>query len=381
MDIVSSARVTRFAFPRDRVIGDSQVRIELAHLAVVEVETQGGLVGTGFLQSLFHPFPDETELQRLFDEQAMPGLQDERAAVLLHRQHRPRGGNRRALLYGFSEAIDQALWDISAQAQGLPLWQLLGGTEGRVRAYASGLDYHLSDDAFSVFFEQARALGFDAFKIKVGNPDPAWDLRRLRLLRDAVGADATVMVDANEAWTPKEAIRRLHWYCDAGFPVFWVEDPCLRDDFAGLRDIIAGVPFTHVNAGEYLDLSGKRRLVESRALDMLNVHGCVSDVLRIAWLAGEHGIEVTLGNTPMEVGVHLAAALPECRWLEYSFHNTAFLMEEPVRVEAGWAIAPTAPGHGLRLSEAARHAFHAPRVGDHTPRARVPAPPIVLDAA
>ncbi len=299
---------------------------------------------------------------------------------MLNRITRPRGGNNRALPFNFAEAINQALWDLHAQQLGLPLYHLLGGTDTRVRSYASGLDFHLSDDDFQAFFAATKAKGFDAFKIKVGHPDAAWDLHRLKLLTEVVGADATIMVDANEAWTPKEAIRRLHLYRDAGFPILWIEDPCLRDDYEGLRQVGEAVPFAHLNTGEYLNLHQKRHLIEARAVDILNVHGTVSDVMKAGWLAAEYGVEVSLGNTSMELGVHMAIALPECRWLEYSFHNNAFLLETPVRVEAGWAYAPEGPGHGLRLSEAARKEFRTPGVGDELPLSRVPAGPITLPA-
>ncbi len=117
---------------------------------------------------------------------------------------------------------------------------------------------------YVAFFRQARGLGFHAFKIKVGHPDLAWDLKRLHLLHEAVGTEATIMVDANEAWTPKEAIRRLHAYRDAGFDILWIEDPCLRDDYEGLRQVSEAVPFANINTGEYLDLTGKRRLIAGR---------------------------------------------------------------------------------------------------------------------
>lgn len=368
--------ITRFSFPRDRVIGDSQVRATTVNMAVLELEA-GGRVGTGFFASLFHPLPDQAELERAFAEEAMPRLRGELPAVLLNRLSRPRGGNNRGMSFNFGEAIDQALWDLVAQAAGLPLWRLLGGRTDRVRAYASGLDYHLSDDDYVSFFTQAKAKGFDAFKIKVGHPDLAWDLRRLALLQDAVGAGAIVMVDANEAWTPKEAIRRLHAYRDAGHTIFWIEDPCPRDDFEGLRQVADAVPFAHLNTGEYLDLSGKRRLIEARAVDILNVHGRISHVMTIGWLAAEYGIRMSLGNTAMELGVHTACALPECDWLEYSFQNYAFLCGDAVRFEQGFAIAPDRPGHGLALTAEARRDFAAPSVGDRR-SFTLPPPPIRL---
>src|SRR5690606_33151988 len=102
------------------------------------------------------------------------------------------------------EAVQVAVWDLAAKQAGLPLWQLLGGQRDRVPAYASGLDFHLSDAEFVELFGRADALGYSAFKIKVGHPDFARDLHRLELLRRTVRPDAKFMIDANEAWSAKE---------------------------------------------------------------------------------------------------------------------------------------------------------------------------------
>lgn len=354
MTSIKGFTITRFAFARDRMIGDSQVGITECHVGALELHCDDGLTGLGFFLNLFHPLPDRAELERAFRVEALPGLLGKPPAGLIHRVGRPRGGNNRALSFGFGEAIDQALWDIAAKQAGLPLYRYLGGTNPRVRAYASGLDFHLSDAHYVSFFRQAKALGFSAFKIKIGHPDLAWDLKRLRLLDEAVGKGATVMVDANEAWTPKEAIRRLHAYRDAGHDILWIEDPCIRDDYEGLRQVSEAVPFANINTGEYLDLRGKRLLIEARGVDILNVHGKPSDVMRAGWLAAEYGVRVSLGNTFLELGVHMAAALPEVDWLEYSFQNYNHLVETPIVFQDGFAIAPDRLGHGLALSKAAR---------------------------
>jgi len=346
---VEGFRLTRFQYRRDRVIGDSQVRIDQSNIAALELIADTGAVGLGFLLSLFHPMPALGELERLFRAEAWPGIEGAAPASVVHRITRPRGGNIRAMSWPFGEAINQAMWDLAAKQAGLPLWRMLGGTDPAVRTYASGLDFHLSDADYVSFFRQAAARGHRGFKIKVGHPDIAWDLHRLRLLRDTVGPDAAVMVDANEAWSPKEAIRRLHLYRRAGFEILWVEDPCLRDDFTGLREIRNACPEVLVNSGEYLDLHGKRLLLEADGVDILNVHGNISDVMRAGWLASDHGVEISLGNTMLELGVHLASALPEARWLEYSFQNYNHLVEEPIEIRDGIATAPDRPGHGLTL--------------------------------
>jgi L-alanine-DL-glutamate epimerase-like enolase superfamily enzyme len=192
------------------------------------------------------------------------------------------------------------------------------------------------------------------------------------LLRSCVPVGCAVMIDANEAWSAKEALVRMEAFRRAGHELLWVEDPVLRDDFAGLRMLRSAAPWTQINAGEYLDLHGKRLLLDADAADILNVHGQVSDVMRIGWLAADKGVPVSLGNTFLEVGVHMAAALPEVEWLEYSFQNFDHLVEQPIEIRDGFAYAPDRPGHGLVLSEAARREWARPMLLD--PGALGPAP-------
>jgi len=274
-----------------------------------------------------------------------------------------------------------ALWDLAAKQAGLPLHQMLGSRRNRVRAYASGLDFHLSDSEFEAFFAHADAIGYSAFKIKVGHPDFERDLSRLKLLAKSVRPGAQIMIDANEAWGAKEASVKLDAIRRAGYDLLWVEDPILRNDFEGLKLLREAAPWTLINSGEYLDAAGKRALMLAGGTDILNVHGQVTDVMRIGWLAAEIGIPVTLGNTFLEVGVHMACALPEVEWLEYSFQNFDHLVEQPMEIRDGWISAPDRPGHGLVLSETARREWARPDIlapadlgaAPHNPRVK-PAP-------
>jgi L-alanine-DL-glutamate epimerase-like enolase superfamily enzyme len=117
-----------------------------------------------------------------------------------------------------------------------------------------------------------------------------------------------------------------------------------------------------INSGEYLDVSGKRALIEAGAADMINVHGHVTDVMRIGWFAAEHAVPVTMGNSFLEVGVNMALALPEVEWLEYSYQNFEHLVEQPYRIRDGFIHGSSAPGHGLALSAAARRDWHRPDI-------------------
>jgi L-alanine-DL-glutamate epimerase-like enolase superfamily enzyme len=356
--------LTRFQFVRDRVIGDSQVHIRHLHAVAVELHAENGATGLGFAQMLFTPMPDAAECDAVFQAEVWPSLEGQDALGLVHRVERPRGGNRRAPSIAFGEAVQVALWDLAARQAGLPLWKLLGARKDRVRGYASGLDFHLGDDAFLDLFARAAEQGYTAFKVKVGHADPERDLHRLELLTRAIGRDRLVMVDANEAWSPKETLMRVERMQEvlraSGHRLLWVEDPILRDDFDGLRMLRQAMRDTQLNSGEYLDLSGRRALLEARATDMLNVHGRIGEVMQVGWLAADVGIPITLGNTFLEVGVHVAVALPEVAWMEYSFQNYDHLVEESVEIRDGWILAPDRPGHGLDLSEAARREWSQP---------------------
>ena len=359
--VIESHRITRYQFPRSRPIGDSRVGPADTHfIGSLELWSSSGHVGLGFFGSLLFPLPPLAELERVFAAEVAPWLLGQNPFALTNRAIRHREHNIGSNV--FVQAIDHALWDLQGKELGLPLYRLLGGTNSRVVAYASGLDFHLDMEDFYTFYAMAAERGYSAFKIKVGHPDGAWELERLKILVDIVGPDATLMIDANEAWTPKEAVLRAYAYREAGYNIYWIEDPCLRDDFEGLAYVAQKTPFVHINVGEYVDLQGKRKLLEHRAADILNVWGSFTDMSTAGWLAAGYGIPVSLSNMYLEMGVSMATALPGVTFMENSIQAYGLLVEEPVAFEDGYAIAPERPGHGLVLSEAARAEYAQPTI-------------------
>src|SRR3546814_13521143 len=101
----------------------------------------------------------------------------------------------------FEEALQQAVWDLAAKAADMPLWTMLGARRDRVRAYASGLDFHLSDADFGTLFAAAAEQGYTAFKIKVRHPQLDRDIHRTYPLQRAAGKAATASIDPNKAGT------------------------------------------------------------------------------------------------------------------------------------------------------------------------------------
>jgi L-alanine-DL-glutamate epimerase-like enolase superfamily enzyme len=349
--VIERWRLTRLDFPTTRPWGDANVSYDGMSLAAVELECRGGLSGLGFAEA----DDVQDQLSAAFERTVAPGLVGQHPLPLLNAVRRPRGGN--IVAQPFAAAVDLALWDIVAKAAGLPLYRLLGGTSGRVQAYLSGLEFRRSLEDACAFLQAGCDQGFRAFKAKVGQREVAADIERLAAFQEILGPGGRLMADANESWSPKEAIARLHAFRDAGIDLYWIEDPCLRDDIDGLARVSREAPFVRVNTGEYVGLRGKRRLLEGGAVDVLNINDHLSEALTVARLAAEHGVPVSIGNTALDIGVHLAAALPEVRMLEWSMLGWDALADEAIVVDDGYAIAPERPGHGITLSDDARRAF------------------------
>ncbi len=206
----------------------------------------------------------------------------------------------------------------------------------------------MTDAEFTTFFTRAADAGFRAFKIKVGHPDPAWDLHRLDLLKQTVGPDAGVMIDANEGWSAKEAATRLALFRHAGHDLIWVEDPIMRDDFDGLRALSAAHPWTQINSGEYLDVSGRARLLMARATDIINLHGRIPEVMRVGWLAHELGIPSQWGTLRWN-----SASIPARPCLNAAGSNipsriTTTSSTRPYPSPMAWPMSLTAPVLALR---------------------------------
>jgi L-alanine-DL-glutamate epimerase-like enolase superfamily enzyme len=346
---IAAARVFIREQDMGREVGDWETRFSSMTIGALQLVAADGTIGTGFFSG--RPLPGSD------------GLQDALAVILrdLSGVDVDGYGNRTRPWAPPESAdgiwgpilrlpVDQALWDLQAQARGVPLYRLLGGNEPRVRVYASGLDFHMTTDDACAFFASARDRGFTAFKLKVGFADPDAELARLSAIRIAVGPDADLIVDANEAWDAQEAIQRVTAYRDAGFDFLWIEDPCPRPDDDAHRRLAAGAPFARINRGEGLDQARKVAVLGQGGFASINLGGHFSEGLRVAWLASWQGIDVTVGNNVCSAGVHLAAGLGIRLPMEHSFLGWDALVEEPITIADGYAHAPERPGHGLRIS-------------------------------
>jgi len=252
-------------------------------------------------------------------------------------------------------AIDIALWDIKGKALEQPLWKLLGGHRERVPTYASGsLRRGLSDKQAE---QAARILvqkGFREMKTQMalpGNPTPAEEVRRVRVVRDAIGPDIKLMCDINQRWRPEQAIDIGSRAEDVG--LFWLEDVTTADDYQGLARVTAALK-TPVAGGEYLwGIAPFRQMMDAHSVDIVMIDlvrvGGVSQFMKVAGMAEAFNLPVVSHVMP-EMLLHVIAACPNGLTVEYMPWMLA-LYEETPRIDNGALVLPDKPGLGLKFDE------------------------------
>jgi len=360
-------RLEKLVVP-DRLVSDSAIDdLELSTFEYVylELEASTGERGIGYsVIDMESPGSRPVGVLRDAFETISEELLGESPFRLVNHLTRHRGGQvayhaSESYGTGLRRAIDYALWDICGKHLDMPLYELMGGDDPTVPVYASGLAFASDDDAVRELYGRARDWGMRAAKVKVGYPTVEEDIQRLELVDDVFDGDCTLMVDANEAWSAKETIRRARAYRDAGFDIYWIEDPMFREDVAGINRVVESVPFAHVNTGEYCGFEGKRELLETEAVDILNVHG-LSPARRAAHLAHSYGVPVSTGTDHAGdvSAVQVGAALPEVVFAEFTMQRFFELAEDAMfEIEDGYAIAPDRPGHGVELAESTVEEF------------------------
>ncbi len=270
-------------------------------------------------------------------------------------------GRRGALLRAMS-AIDIALWDLKGHLTSLPLYRLLGAYRDEVPAYASGGYYAVGKGPDALGEEAAGyvKLGFQALKIKVGRErDLQSEVARVAAVREAIGPDVQLFLDANNAWPDAStAVRFIRAF--EPFNPGWIEEPVMPDNLAASAAIAAAVPVPVATGEIEATRWGFRAILDAKAAQILQpdaaVCGGITEWVRIAALAAAYDVPVA-PHWLSDLHVHLVASSPNATWVEYfpdaSVLNVWKLVQEPVSAVAGRLRPPDRPGHGIRYDEAA----------------------------
>ncbi|MFE4830640.1 mandelate racemase/muconate lactonizing enzyme family protein [Streptomyces sp. NPDC056672] len=360
LDRISAVRLSLVRLPLHAPISDAKVLTgrqkpltEIAFL-FAEITTEGGHEGIGFGYSKRAGGPglyahareiapeligeDPSDTGRLWQKLVWAGA----------------SMGRSGLTTQAIAAFDIALWDLKARRAGLPLAKLLGAHRDSVRCYnTSGGFLSMPLDQVLENAGLALARGIGGIKIKVGQPDGRSDLRRVEAVREHLGDDVPLMVDANQQWDRTTAARMGRALEEFGLT--WIEEPLDAYDAEGHAALAASLD-TPVATGEMLtSVAEHTGLIMTGATDLIQPDaprvGGITPFLRIMALADHK----SLGMAPhfaMEIHLHLAAAYPRATWVEH-FEWLEPLFNERLELRGGRMTVPSRPGLGLSLSDQA----------------------------
>src|SRR5579863_343622 len=199
-------------------------------------------------------------------------------------------------------AVDAALWDLKARLLGLPLATLLGPVRESVPIYGSGGFTSYTNEQLEKQLGGWVAAGIPRVKMKIGR-DAHADRERVRLAREVIGGDAALFVDANGAYTRKQALAQAEAFTDSG--VTWFEEPVSSDDLEGLRLLRDRAPGTmEIAAGEYgYNSDYFRTMLEAGAVDVLQADatrcGGITGFLESAALCTAHHLSLSAHTAPL----------------------------------------------------------------------------------
>lgn len=211
-------------------------------------------------------------------------------------------------------AVDIAIYDLYAQLYNAPLYKLLGGYRNEITT-----DITISvNDPEEMAKDSIDAInrGYDVLKIKVGK-DAKKDMERMKAIRDAVGYEVKLRIDANQGWKPKEAVKLLRNMEDAGLDIEFVEQPVHAHDIEGLKFVTDNISIPVLADESIFSPQDALKVLQNRAADLVNIKlmktGGIYNALKICSLAEIYGVECMIGcmleaKVSVNAAVHLACA-------------------------------------------------------------------------
>jgi D-galactarolactone cycloisomerase len=344
-----------------------------AHV-LVEIECDDGTIGWGECLGPARPNAAVVAAYEPWLIGADP-LETEKIWARLYNALRDQG--QRGLTLTALSGIDIALWDIKGKHFGASISMLLGGRfRESVKAYATGsfkrdgVD-RVEDNAAET--ARYRAEGFHACKIKIGFSVDE-DLRVARAVREAIGPDMRLMVDANHGYDPLEAIRFGRAAAELG--IDWFEEPAVPEHLGSYREIKASQPIAVAGGETWHSRWGMREPIETRAIDIIQPDICgvggFTEIRRVADMAALHGIRLVphVWGTAVQIAAALqfmAAMIPNPvrvnpiePILEFDRTENPFrqaVVKTPIEHVGGVVTIPNAPGLGIEINRDALAEF------------------------
>jgi L-alanine-DL-glutamate epimerase-like enolase superfamily enzyme len=271
---------------------------------------------------------------------------------LWERMYRADRGIRRQGVAAYAiSALDIGLWDLAGRVAGLPLFKLWGGVRDRVPVYGSGGWPKYPLEAVIEEAQRYAAMGCRYYKMKIHDPDPRVNRRRVEAVKKAVGDGVRLMVDVNQRLDVLGNIQQARLLED--LDLVWYEEPVTADDLAGCADVARSIAIPIATGENNYTRFEFRELIERRAARYLMPDVCrangFTETMRIGQLAAAHQIALS-PHVVHELSLHVAAALPNAFLVEWIDWAPADLFEGMPTCAGGAFRISDRPGHGIALT-------------------------------
>jgi len=358
---ITDVTTIRLMYPLKEQIQDGLSPISARDALLVQIHTDAGIIGTGECAAFWVTKPVEVYIH----ENLKPCLLREDPIFverLWEKMYKASFRHGRAGLAIIAmSGVDIALWDVVGQAAKTPLYRIFGQHKDKVQTYASAGYYaenkgpkELADEMNSYVSE-----GFKAVKMKVGRASVRDDIKRVEAVREAIGQDIDLMLDANNAWDTHTAMKMSKALEE--YNPYFLEEPVSTDDIEGSAKVAANTTIPIAGYETEYTRFGFQRLISAKAVDIVQPDptwcGGLTECRRIANIASTWGIPCiphTYGaGISVLASLHFIVSTPNAPILELGKDDNPLrdnLLDPPLLVQDGYVLLPDRPGLGAGLN-------------------------------
>ena len=336
---------------REPVVDSSHGLHEFFELVTVSIITEDGIKGHGYTYTGGCGGKAIWQLIESYLKKKLIGQDSECTLRIWNDLYKQTHYTGRGGIDSFAiSAIDIALWDVKCKRANMPLWKMIGGISNCTNVYLGGIDLGFDLEKLLNGISKSLDAGFNAVKIKVGKENIMEDVERVEAVRELIGPDRILMVDANYKWTVPEACKAMKLFEKSD--VYWMEEPISPDDIEGYKylgnntkiPIASGENYHTVYEFEHMLNYG---ICNYPQPDPSNIGG-ITGWLKISELAFAKGLPIC-SHGMHELSVSLMSGMNQGGYLEvHSFFIDDYAKHQLV-IKDGKAYAPNTPGIGVEL--------------------------------
>ncbi len=355
-DTIDNVQVHLVSMPVPGQLADATRKVDKLGYLIVRITTKSGIEGIGVTYNEVGGEGTCAVVQKAIAPRLIGRDPLETEAIWTEMFHYLRGVGRKGMTFCALSAVDAALWDIKGKAFDVPIYRLLGGNRTEIPVYASGGWASYSDEELVAEMTDMVSQGYTAIKFKLGvegGRNPNRDVTRVRKVREAVGPDIDLLLDANNCWDAATAVQVANRVKE--YNIYLFEEPVFADDLPGLARFKQGTDIPLATGEHEYTKFGLRDLLLNDAVDIVQLDGAraggYTEMVKIAAMTEAWNLKFA-PHAMENLHLQLAGAMGSIVFLErlriFEEITGQVFKDAPVPVNGVMTI-PDLPGLGLAL--------------------------------